>query len=103
MSPRDEGAGQTTESEIQSYEIHAAIRKAATFHRVLTSDDVWAVLEAWEIKTLNHPNAMGAAFRRAANRGLIENTGTVWKSVRKGSRKRAIAVWKSAIYAGGLE
>jgi len=60
----------------------------------LTSDAVWAVLEARKVKAPREPRAIAAVFQRAAKASLIEKTDRTKESVRKECHGRPVAVWK---------
>lgn len=64
----------------------------------ITSDDVHALMVARGVSEPTHPNAWGAAFRKAATQGLIEDTGRAVKSARPEAHSRRIPVWRSLIY-----
>ena len=78
-----------------------SIACAAREHEEMTSDDAWTRLEAAGITTFLHPNAMGAAFKNAAQQGLIQATGRVIPSQRVSSHGRLVQVWTSLVYQGG--
>lgn len=57
-----------------------------------TTDQVWAILDGWNIST--HDNrALGAVMRKASAKGIITNTGNYRKTERKESHRRPITVW----------
>ena len=57
-----------------------------------STDNLWDDLPA-DITT-REPRAMGAVMRRAANLGLITNTGTFEKSHRPECHRRPVALWR---------
>jgi hypothetical protein len=75
-----------------------AIAIAAREFEEITSDDAWTLLEAAGITTFLHPNAMGAAFKNAAQQGLIVATGRCWPSTRVSGHGRMVQVWKSRVF-----
>jgi hypothetical protein len=79
---------------------YAAVFIAATYHAEVTSAEVWGILESHGITSLIRPNAVGAAFRRAAWNGLITETGRFRKSNRVSAHRRNVQVWKSLLYVG---
>ena len=79
---------------------YIAIATAAAQQPEITSDEVWTILEAVAVTNFLHPNAVGAAFRRAAGNGLITQTGRFRKSSRVSTRRRNVQVWKSLLYTG---
>jgi hypothetical protein len=100
---RDTGAALALNAEALKYEVQWAISKAAQSFRQFTSDDVWGLLEAAGIMSLDHPNAMGAQFLAASRAQVIRATGRVQKSVRTGAHRRNIQVWESLIFVNLLE
>jgi hypothetical protein len=76
---------------------------AARKHEEVSSDDVWAWLETHSITTFLRPNAMGAAFKVAVQKGLIQATGRVIPSTRVSSHGRLVQIWKSLVFQGGAQ
>lgn len=71
-----------------------AIRHAAARAARFTTDDVWDLLETWEVDPPREPRALGAVLRRLAREGVITSTGTYIKSSRVECHKRPVVVWR---------
>jgi hypothetical protein len=82
--------------------VYVAIATAAAQQPEITSDEVWTILEAVAVTNFLHPNAVGAAFRRAAGNGLITQTSRFRKSSRVSARRRNVQVWKSLLFVGAI-
>ncbi len=100
MMFRDEGIEKVI-ATAEFSRCYIAIATAAAQQPEITSDEVWTILEAVDVTSFLHPNAVGAAFRRAAGNGLITQTSRFRKSSRVSARRRNIQLWKSLIYVGG--
>ena len=61
-----------------------------------TTDDVWSVLERWNVPAPHEPRAMGAVMRSMAKKGFIQATGTYAKSKRLECHGRPVMVWTQA-------
>lgn len=96
---RDQGATLALEAEASRYELEAAVRKTARALPILTSDEVWNILREWGIREIAHPNAMGAAFLKAAREGIITPTDQVRRSARITAHRRKVTVWTSCIFS----
>lgn len=59
-----------------------------------TTDDVWRVLDEWQVLAPPEPRAMGAVMRRLAVTGKIVATGEWVKSARAEAHRNPKAVWK---------
>jgi hypothetical protein len=95
---RDEGIERVTDNHPSEVDlILVAIRVIAARKPELTSDDIHDELEA---KGLGHftPNAFGAAFRKSALEGVLEDTGRAIKSDRPSAHSRRLPVWRSLIH-----
>lgn len=64
-----------------------------------TTDRVWHHLDA-EGAATHEPRALGPVMRRAADAGLIYNTGRVVKSARPECHTRPVTVWLRLAPAG---
>ena len=62
--------------------------------RFITSDDVWAGLNAEDIPAGN-PTVMGVVFKDAQRAGLIVPTGDFKTSARVSAHARPVRVWES--------
>lgn len=65
----------------------------------ITSLDIWQRLPA-SLPPPTNPRAMGAAFVRARNAGLISPTNQWVKSGRVSDHNQQLRVWKSEVYRG---
>ena len=63
----------------------------------ITCDDVHKLMAERGVTEPAQPNAWGAAFRKAALQGLIEDSGRAVKSARPEAHARRIPVWRSCI------
>lgn len=70
------------------------ITQLCTERDTLTADDVWEALDAGNYQKPHEPKAMGAIFRTAAARRLIESTDQFVESRRPEAHARAIRVWR---------
>lgn len=61
--------------------------------RVLTTDDVWLLLERRGVAPPNEPRAMAAAMSRARSYGVIRTTDQTVPSVGKHCHGRPIRKW----------
>jgi len=73
-----------------------AVRAVARRQPTLTTDDVWALLEASDART-HEPRALGAVMRRMAEAGVIAATERYTKSQRPVCHSRKIQVWRSLV------
>lgn len=96
---RDEGIERVV-TTAEFSRCYIAIATAAAQQPEITSDEVWTILEAVDITSFLHPNAVGAAFRRAAGNGLITQTSRFRKSSRVSARRRNVQIWRSLLYTG---
>lgn len=82
----EENAGEEWNAEAD-----AALAFIASQHDLLTSDDIWEVLDSKP----HEPRAMGAVLRRGQAAGIITPTESWWLSKRPASHRRPIRVWKA--------
>jgi hypothetical protein len=61
-----------------------------------TTDDVWKLLEQWEVEPPHEPRAMGGAIKTAQATGRIKATGSYVRSERPGCHGRPVMVWSAA-------
>lgn len=87
---RDAGAAQALAAESCQIELAQAITWAARHYEEITSDHALGYLQDLGIVSLQHLNAMGAAFLAAAAAGVIERTGRVVKSERVSAHRRNV-------------
>lgn len=74
-----------------------AIRYVAKTHAYFTTDDVWDVLETYNIKGPKEPRAMAAAMRQAQAEGVIRATADYRSSERIVSHARPKRLWASNV------
>ena len=58
-----------------------------------TSDQVWKLLDSWQVPRPHAPSAMGAIMRRAALAKRIKKTGRFIPSAQSTNHQRDVAVW----------
>ena len=58
-----------------------------------TSDQVWKLLDSWQVPRPHAPSAMGAIMRRAALAKRIKKTGRFIPSSQSTNHQRDVAVW----------
>ena len=58
-----------------------------------TSDQVWKLLDSWQVPRPHSPSAMGAIMRRAALAKRIKKTGRFIPSAQATNHQRDVAVW----------
>ena len=58
-----------------------------------TSDQVWELLDSWQVPRPHAPSAMGAIMRRAALSKRIKKTGRFIPSAQTTNHQRDVAVW----------
>jgi hypothetical protein len=58
-----------------------------------TSDQVWKLLDAWQVPRPHAPSAMGSIMRRAALAKRIKKTGRFIPSSQGTNHQRDVAVW----------
>jgi hypothetical protein len=73
-----------------------AVRAVARRQPTLTTDDVWALLEASDART-HERRALGAVLRRLAEKGVIAPVDRFVKSQRPVCHGRKIQVWRSLV------
>ena len=78
--------------------VDTAIHTFARTNSEFTSEHIWAYLES--IGATTHENrAMGAAFQRAAKKGLITKTNRTVPAQRKSRHSGDVRIWTSNVYA----
>lgn len=78
-----------------------AIRFTAKHQSYFTTDDVWELLETYNVKSPREPRAMAAAIRKAQAEGIIYRTSDYASSSRKESHARPKRIWASKITKEG--
>jgi len=58
-----------------------------------TSDQVWKLLDSWQVPRPHAPSAMGSIMRRAALAKRIKKTGRFIPSTQGTNHQRDVAVW----------
>ena len=99
---RDAGMALALSAEINSERIFKAVYSCALLFHEFTSDAVWLMLGG-PLALVEHPNAIGASFNRAAIQNIIQATGRVKKSQRPAAHRRNLQVWKSLVWTGESE
>jgi hypothetical protein len=61
-----------------------------------STDDVWKLLEQWDVEPPHEPRAMGGAIKTAQAAGKIRATGAYVRSERPGCHGRPVMVWRKA-------
>ena len=61
-----------------------------------TSDQVWKLLDSWQVPRPHAPSAMGSIMRRAALAKRIKKTGRFIPSTQGTNHQRDVAVWEVA-------
>lgn len=74
-----------------------AVHDAARALAELTTDDVLAILNTQPVAT-HEGRALGPVMLRASERGWIENTGRVKKSLAVSRHRAPKTIWRSRIY-----
>lgn len=96
---RDAGMALALSAELNSERIFNAVYSCALLFKEFTSDNVWLVLGG-AFAVVEHPNAIGASFNRAAIQNIIQATGRVQKSRRPAAHRRNLQIWKSLVWTG---
>jgi hypothetical protein len=79
---------------------YRALQRVACRMEHLTTDDVWAELEAGGIEGPRERRALGPVLMRAASAGIIEATNMVSNSGRKEAHAGPKRIWRSNIEGG---
>ena len=58
-----------------------------------TSDQVWKLLDSWQVPRPHSPSAMGSIMRSAAKSKRIKKTGRFIPSTQATNHQRDVAVW----------
>lgn len=74
------------------------IKEIAHGKHYITSDDFHLRAIELKLEEPHHPNATGALFKDAAQKGYIRRTSETKKSVRKRAHSREIRVWESLLW-----
>jgi hypothetical protein len=61
-----------------------------------TTDQVWEILDSWQVPRPHAPSAMGSIMRNAAKAKLIKKTGRFIPSTQATNHQRDVAVWEVA-------
>lgn len=75
----------------------AALAQCAASYNRFTADEVWEKLLKIPTVSTHEPAALGPVFVRAANAGIIQNTGLRIKRSRYKQRHRELTIWESLI------
>lgn len=75
-----------------------AIHTVAARQPSLTSDDVWQLLQTWNVAPPHEPRAMGAMMKRAQKQGWIKPTSTFKPTTRVQAHSSPTRVWQSEIW-----
>jgi hypothetical protein len=76
---------------------NAAVRFSAQERQEITTDDVWDLVENFDVET--HENrAIGPVMRGAAKAGIIERTDRTITTRRNSRNRGDVRVWRSLIY-----
>lgn len=70
-----------------------AIKRLSKTHELITSCDVWELLDNAKI-TANNPRSMGVAIKLAQKNRLIQRTDDFKPSRRKQANQRPVRVWR---------
>jgi len=70
-----------------------AIKRLSNTQELMTSCDVWELLDKAKI-TANNPRSMGVAVKLAHKNGLIQRTDAFKPSRRKQANQRPVRVWR---------
>ena len=70
-----------------------AIKRLSNTHELMTSCDVWELLDSANI-TANNPRSMGVAVKLAHKNGLIQRTDGFKPSRRKQANQRPVRIWR---------
>lgn len=79
---------------------YRALQRVACRQADLTTDDVWAELEAGGVEGPRERRALGPVMMRAASAGIIEATDMVSNSGRKAAHAGPKRIWRSNIEGG---
>lgn len=95
---RDEGRQRASRAAGGTWNLlaDAALFRLARCRATLTPDDLRAELERCGTHVWR-PNAVGAVFARARDRGMIQDTGRTRPSGRAAARRRKVTIWRSAV------
>lgn len=87
----------TDEAVAQALQV--AIRRAALDHAEITTDEVWAAMEAMGAPLPHNNSAIGPAMKRAQKDGLIFPTLSRRKSQRESRHCNELRIWVSLVVA----
>jgi hypothetical protein len=96
----------TKEQAIAEVESHADPEWVAKANQALdvviknttqfTTDQVWEILDSWQVPRPHSPSAMGSIMRNAAKAKRIKKTGRFIPSAQSTNHQRDVAVWEVA-------